>query len=309
MLRNRQNLIQIASEIASARGAPPATVAKELLHAEILYCLVQSGAAEHLTFQGGTCLRLVYGGSRYSEDLDFVGGREFDPRILEPFESMLAEQVFSAYGLELSVRSNVDRYTGEAVSVARWQARIAVPQVDPSLPQKQVINLEVANVPSHQAELGQVRPKYAEISPAFGQIILMVESQNEILADKIVALGARAYLKHRDVWDIEMLLKGGVRPDLDLVRQKVVDYGLETSAFQRSLQERAQALRTEESQKGYVAEMSRFVDGPVSRMLGRTAKATLEVSARLAQDAALQIESRPVLRSPSSGPSFSGPGM
>lgn len=290
MLRTRQNLIQLASEIASSRGAPAATVAKEMLHTEILYCLVQSGAAEHLTFQGGTCLRLVYGGSRYSEDLDFVGGREFDPEILRPFEDMLAEQVFSAYGLDLSVKSNVDRYTGEAVSVARWQAKIAIPQIDPSLPQKQVINLEVANVPSHQAEMGQVRPKYTEISPAFGQIILLVESQNEILADKIVALGARTYLKHRDVWDIEMLIKGGAQIDLQLVGLKVDDYGIDREVFLASLRSRAELLRTDVSQKGYVAEMSRFVDGPVSRMLNRVAKATLEISARLAEDVVSRMQ-------------------
>ncbi|CDG92427.1 hypothetical protein XBP1_330002 [Xenorhabdus bovienii str. puntauvense] len=30
-------------------------------------------------FQGGTSLSLCYGGNRFSEDLDFAGGKDFRP--------------------------------------------------------------------------------------------------------------------------------------------------------------------------------------------------------------------------------------
>ncbi len=53
-------------------GSLQAVVAKELLHYEIFGALAGEGLLSTLAFQGGTCLRLFYGSSRYSEDLDFV---------------------------------------------------------------------------------------------------------------------------------------------------------------------------------------------------------------------------------------------
>lgn len=53
-------------------------IEKELLHYDILYSLSRAGLLDHLTFQGGTSLRLCYGAPRFSEDLDFTGGKDFD---------------------------------------------------------------------------------------------------------------------------------------------------------------------------------------------------------------------------------------
>ena len=57
-------------------------IAKELLHYDILFSLEKDGLLDELTFQGGTSLRLCYGAPRFSEDLDFVGGREFTTKNL-----------------------------------------------------------------------------------------------------------------------------------------------------------------------------------------------------------------------------------
>lgn len=305
MLRTRQNLIQLAGGIAASRGAPASTVIKELLHTEILYCLVQSGAAEDLVFQGGTCLRLVHGGSRYSEDLDFAGGADFDPESMRSFEEMLANQVFDAYGLEVDLSSNSDRYEPDGVSVVRWKTKIGVPGVDPRVQQKQLINVEVANVRSHAPIIGHVKANYAEISPAFRQIMLAVESREEILADKIVALGARRFVKYRDVWDIKMLLDSGVQPDLSMVRSKLDDYALEPVTFGSRLVERASVLGSEESRKGFYDEMSRFVEARMLPLLARPAMVTpyLQASARLAMEAAASLGvAAPKLASADPGP-------
>lgn len=52
-------------------------IEKELLHYDILFALDKERLLDQLTFQGGTSLRLCYGAVRFSEDLDFVGGRDF----------------------------------------------------------------------------------------------------------------------------------------------------------------------------------------------------------------------------------------
>lgn len=74
-----------AAQLARTNGrqtmAP--VIEKELLHYEILRAMEEDGLLGDLVFQGGTCLRLCYGASRYSEDLDFAGGFDFDAADLE----------------------------------------------------------------------------------------------------------------------------------------------------------------------------------------------------------------------------------
>nr|MBF0222954.1 nucleotidyl transferase AbiEii/AbiGii toxin family protein [Desulfobulbaceae bacterium] len=45
---------------------------KEILQDIALYGLWRSGFFEVAAFQGGTCLRILHGMSRFSEDLDFI---------------------------------------------------------------------------------------------------------------------------------------------------------------------------------------------------------------------------------------------
>ncbi len=52
-------------------------------------------------------------------------------------------------------------------------------------------------------------------------MLIAVEKESEILADKIVALGAREYLKARDVWDIKFLRDKGVTLNQVLVHKKI----------------------------------------------------------------------------------------
>src|SRR3972149_582687 len=70
---------------------------KEAIHLHLLSALSEAGVLQHVIFQGGTALRLCYGGERYSEDLDFVCGKagaylkgngiaaDFAPRVRMPW--------------------------------------------------------------------------------------------------------------------------------------------------------------------------------------------------------------------------------
>ena len=68
---------------ANSRQTMAPVIEKELLHYEILRAMEEDGLLGGLVFQGGTCLRLCYGASRYSEDLDFAGSFDFDATGLE----------------------------------------------------------------------------------------------------------------------------------------------------------------------------------------------------------------------------------
>ncbi|MDR9410819.1 MAG: nucleotidyl transferase AbiEii/AbiGii toxin family protein, partial [Balneolaceae bacterium] len=49
----------------------PRFLLREYLQYKILEIIFESKYATHLCFLGGTCLRIVHGNNRFSEDLDF----------------------------------------------------------------------------------------------------------------------------------------------------------------------------------------------------------------------------------------------
>jgi len=89
-------------------------------------------------------------------------------------------------------------------------------------------------------------------------VILNAETPNEILADKAVALTARAALKFRDVWDVWFLVnKLGAAPDREMVLKKFADYG--TLDIAVKVNARLNELRKDATATAFYAEMRRFL--------------------------------------------------
>ena len=89
-------------------------------------------------------------------------------------------------------------------------------------------------------------------------VILTVESANEILADKAVALTARQVLKYRDVWDVWYLVnKLNAQADRDIVARKFADYG--TSDVEAKARQRREDLAKSSTAKSFLDEMRRFL--------------------------------------------------
>ena len=275
MKRSKTDLLALAGQYANDRRIPAATVVKEILHYEILYAMVQSGAAPQLAFQGGTALRLCYQGTRYSEDLDFAGGETFDPETMAGFSQILEAEIAAAYGLQVDIKPPKQKDSDSGVSVARWSARVQIPQLDRSAPQKQVINIEVAAVPAHDIDLVPVVANYPHLPAPFRQMLVSSETQREILADKIIALGARDFLKARDIWDIKFLTDRQIALDMSLVSKKLVDYGWSVDDFKGKLETRLAELDTPETAKAFHQEMSRFVDASVATQLANPKMASI----------------------------------
>jgi predicted nucleotidyltransferase component of viral defense system len=266
-LRTRTDLLAVAGKYANERKVPANTIVKEILHYEILYALTQSGAAAQLTFQGGTALRLCYQGTRYSEDLDFAAGDAFKPDAMVPFADLLRREIGDAYGLQVDIKAPKAKEPAEGVHVARWSAKVQVPQADPSVPQNQVINIEVASVPAHDVDLVSVAANYPHLPAPHRQLIIAAETPKEILADKLVALGARPFLKARDIWDIKFLTDRQIALDIALIGQKLVDYGWCEDDFKEKLQAKLTELTDPATAKAFHKEMSRFVDAGVAAQL------------------------------------------
>ena len=109
---NFADLVGQAMESAELDGMRN-VVEKELLHYDILFCLDREGLLQNLTFQGGTSLRLCYGGNRFSEDLDFAGGIGFSGTDLKNLKSCIEDYLGSRYGLEVAVAGIGNYSTGK----------------------------------------------------------------------------------------------------------------------------------------------------------------------------------------------------
>ncbi|OFZ25533.1 MAG: hypothetical protein A2381_17410 [Bdellovibrionales bacterium RIFOXYB1_FULL_37_110] len=80
---------------------------KEITQEVTLYGLAKAGFFKNVFFQGGTCLRIVHGLDRFSEDLDFVL-RNYDPEFdLQPYLKTVIETM-NVYGYKIEV-SGIDK--------------------------------------------------------------------------------------------------------------------------------------------------------------------------------------------------------
>lgn len=227
------------------------TIAKELLHYDILEILYESPLSKFLVFQGGTALRLCYKNNRYSEDLDFVvnQGFEFKLEDMSFFKENFQKKIALKYGLDIELEEPKNNNN----LVKKYTAKILLPLANK---QKAKINIEIAQIPSYRNSLRIVNNNYPnEISV---NTLVRVESKEEILADKIIALASREYLKFRDFWDIKFLSDANVFLDLELVKAKIKDYKIEN--FFDKLNDKMALIRKQDLEKDFLNEMSRFLE-------------------------------------------------
>ena len=237
-----------------------AVIQKELLHYDILYCLEQANLLSGLVFQGGTSLRLCHGADRYSEDLDFAGGREFSTARFATLKDRIESHVGGRYGLDVTVReprSNRDGPLRSGVHVDQWRVSVVTDPGRRDIP-KQRIHIEIAGVPAYTSEVRKLRVNYAFLPDGYGDLLMVVESLDEIMADKLLALAAsRQRVRHRDIWDLAWLRQRGAEVRPDLVERKISDYRVaDYPALLDSLIERAPAII---AGKPFRDEMKRFL--------------------------------------------------
>ncbi len=181
----------------------------EYLQYKILEIIFSSEYASKVSFLGGTALRLIYGNSRFSEDLDFDNfgftEAEFDA---------LAQKVKA--GLEFQgLRVEIN-----TVSKGAYRCNIRLPEVlfanelSPHREEKVLIQIDVA---AHNFEY-QPEKKILNKFDVFSEIF--ITPADIILSQKIFAALNRKRAKGRDFYDIVFLLSF-VRPNYRYLRAKV----------------------------------------------------------------------------------------
>ncbi len=262
MMNGIDALHSYAIRLAQEQASPGMvmTIEKELLHYSILDAMDEAGLLDHLVFQGGTSLRLCYGAERYSEDLDFSGGRGFDRTGLDRLKDCVEHAVGDRYDVTVDVKEP----RTAAGLVSAWTVIVDTTPRRKDIP-RQRIKIEVASIDAHDPVARPLMVNYAELG-GFSDVMLMVESREEILADKIESFVCSSHVRYRDLWDLAWLSRQpGIRQDKvgELRRMKALDYGELDRYAQRYplVQDRlADAFESD----GFAREMERFL--PASRI-------------------------------------------
>ena len=202
-------------------------IEKELLHYDLLFALDKQGLLDKLTFQGGTSLRLCYGSSRFSEDLDFAGGYDFTTSQLMDMKNCIESYIASRYGLEVSVKEPSEMSINpnyQDIKVDKWQIAITTSPTRKDIP-RQIIKIEVCNIPAYTRAPLSLNANYDFLPDGYGDVLIMTESLDEIMADKLISLiNTTRYVRHRDIWDLRWLKQRGAKMDKKFILAKIHDY-------------------------------------------------------------------------------------
>src|SRR5579862_4638448 len=121
---------------------------KEIAQEIALMGLSRAGFFRIAAFQGGTCLRILYGLERFSEDLDFVLEKPDKKFNWEMYVKNMREE-FSAYGyaLEITNRTKLDKVVRTAFLKADSEGGILIIKDSRSNRPKLQIKLEIDTNP------------------------------------------------------------------------------------------------------------------------------------------------------------------
>ena len=165
-------------------------IAREYLQARILGALQRAGAMTSLAFQGGTCLRFLFGLPRYSEDLDFALERESPGYSLR--SSLRAiRTALSAEGYDVDLRVR-DRGVVQS-AVVRFAGVLQDIGLSPRSGEVLAIRVELDTRPPAGAttEISLVRRHET--------LRLFHHDRASLLAGKLHAVLQRPYTKGRDL--------------------------------------------------------------------------------------------------------------
>ncbi|MDE9461339.1 nucleotidyl transferase AbiEii/AbiGii toxin family protein [Xenorhabdus bovienii] len=265
-MSSQVNFNAIVDEVIEQDGLASlrAVVEKELLHYDILFCLSKDGLLKEITFQGGTSLRLCYGSNRFSEDLDFAGGRHFCSADLSRIKACIEKYLGVRYGLEVTVKEpkalrNEPEYV--EVKVDKWQISVTTAPERKDLP-KQRIKIEIANIPAYTKTPRPLARNYSVLPDGYADVLVSVETLPEIMADKLIAFPATtSRIRYRDMWDLLWLSQQNTTPDIELIKRKVSDYQLDN--FEALLQARINSIEIIVASGHFHNEMRRFIPAPI----------------------------------------------
>ena len=194
---------------------------KEILQDIALYGLWRAGFFDIAAFQGGTCLRIVHGMGRFSEDIDFIL-KQPDPDFSWPVYLQGMVQCFEEFGLKSEIldKSRMDQRIKKAQikdnSICH-QLNLSFFRENPA--KKQTIKLEIDVDPSENSGFAY---RYLDFPLDFE---VCHQDLNSNFSLKIHALLCRPYVKGRDWYDFNWYVKQRVKPNLAHLQAALLQWG------------------------------------------------------------------------------------
>lgn len=205
-------------------------ILREVLQSLVLIGLSRGGFFNKASFYGGTALRIFYGLNRYSEDLDFTLNEIDDDFTLEPYLKYVNEIALS-YGIRLDISTKYKAVKTPIESafakLNKYQTFISLHldnKMISMLHKDEIIKVKF-EVDCHPALGFNKESKWLDI-PEFASVSVL--DQSSLFAGKLHAILCRTYknnVKGRDYYDFLFYMSKGVKPNLNYLRNKLVETG------------------------------------------------------------------------------------
>jgi hypothetical protein len=183
---------------------------RELLQWEILAGLHRAESFRHIAFVGGTCLRLLYGLQRFSEDLDFSFIEGGDASILMLLPPVLRKHLAGS-GFD-DVEITTSDSPGAVTSIwIKFPGLLHEMGASPMATQKLSIKLEIdLNPPT-----GAMTEIKVHSTPSL--MAITAHDMPSLMAGKLHAILAHPYTKGRDWYDLLWYCGKAVEPNTELL--------------------------------------------------------------------------------------------
>jgi predicted nucleotidyltransferase component of viral defense system len=195
---------------------------KEITQELCLYSLAKNNFFEKATFQGGTCLRIVHGLDRFSEDLDFVLHHPLKKFDLDHY-LQLSSVYMKAYGYDLQI-SGADKDQENKNIKKRFLKDDSIKKIlffhhQHDLRKKINIKIELdINPPEHS--ISEV--KFLDFPTDYS---IMSHDMSSLFAGKLHALICRTFVKGRDWYDFNWYLSQKTKINYNFLKAALIQQG------------------------------------------------------------------------------------
>lgn len=206
------------------------SILREIIQSIILVGLSRTDFFKKASFYGGTALRIFYDLNRYSEDLDFTLNYIDENFTIEPYIESI-KTIALSYGLELEVNVKKKQISSPVESafakLNTYQTFINLKMNDEltRLLHKDEVMKVKFEIDCEPALGFTTESKWIDL-PEFAPIIVLDEAS--LFAGKIHAILCRNYkntVKGRDYYDFLFYIKRGTSPNLNYLKNKLINTG------------------------------------------------------------------------------------
>lgn len=192
---------------------------KEIAQEIALSALSRAGFFQIAAFQGGTCLRILYGLERFSEDLDFILFRPNKNFTWENYIQSMREE-FSAYGFTLEVKSRKSNRVVQNtfLKVDSTGGILILKDMRTHKPQMR-IKLEID---THPPLGSKFELKYLDFPLPYS---VQTQDLPSLFAGKCHALLCRPYVKGRDWYDFNWYIAKKTSINFEFFAAAIIQIG------------------------------------------------------------------------------------